>query len=209
MLLVGALVGCTGPGGPRGGGPLTYTPPTDATGDGATGSAESTGGLGSSSGGDTETSDTSDGGGSTGAGIDTGATTGAALMVECPPPGAMDCTPPPGPGCDLYGKIESCFVGKVATAVSETIAQNPTWFQEQESGETLVLPEFKDALVDTVVVKMQAERCTQRDPMDGDGVEIAVKADNTFQESFRLVTSGGAVRKGFGSYVGTCAPAFL
>jgi len=67
-----------------------------------------------------------------------------------------------------------------------------------------------DSYVNTVVDKMLANgRCAIRDPNDGQGWEVAVKHNNDFAESFRLIRSDGTARTGTGSYTATCAPAFF
>jgi hypothetical protein len=123
----------------------------------------------------------------------------------CPPDGALDCTP--GPGREACEKIESCFAGVVGSAVAATVAENPSWFEEVPEG-TSVLD--VDSFVNTVTAKVAAEGlCSIRDPNDALGLEVGVKHDNDYAESFRLVTSGGLVRYRGGSYTATCWPGWF
>jgi hypothetical protein len=148
-----------------------------------------------------------DGTGDDGSGSGTTAAddTAGGIVAMCPPQGAMNCAP--GPGRDACDKIQSCFAGQIATAVSATIMENPDWFQEVPEG-TMVLD--VDGYVNTVVDKMTAAgRCAIRDPNDGAGWEVAVKHDNAFAESFRLIRSDGTARTGTGSYTATCVPAWF
>lgn len=175
---------------------LTIAPGTESSTSGSTGS---TGDATTST---TTSTATTDGG--TTATAD-GSTTDQPPVAMCPPMGAQDCTP--GPGRESCAKIESCFAGQIATAVSATIMENPTWFEEIPEG-TMVLD--VDSFVNTVRDKMvDAGRCAIRDPNDALGYEVGVKHNNELAESFRLVTSGGLARKGTGSYTATCTPAWF
>ena len=197
--------GCGQPGDGRDSTPIaTFATVGD---DGAEGTASSSGDAAADS--TTAQPASSGDAGFTGSGSDTGApgdSTGAGPPIAtCPPGDPLDCTP--GPGRTVCEKIESCFAGLVGSAVQSTVDENPGWFQPVEGG-TEVLD--VDAFVTTVAEKVAAQgRCSIRDPNDALGLEVGVKNDNEYAESFRLVTSGGLVRFGGGSCTATCWPAWF
>ncbi len=120
-----------------------------------------------------------------------------------PPPPSGSPTPPPGGGaCVLKSAgATASFDSQVNSAINAYIAAHPSQFNGDQ-----VLAGNENAYVQGVaqIISSSGLQATQ-DPNASD--EIEVKRDDTFSDSYDILTSGGLVRRAPGAFTATCSPA--
>jgi hypothetical protein len=125
-----------------------------------------------------------------------------------PPPPSATCSPGTGTGSGSQCQRSSPqFLGDVDAAIDRLVEQHPELFDlrdQQGAGGYLVLDPIR--YHDGVVANLRAAGfCAQVFSYE----EIAVKRDNTFGEGYDILLSTNHIRRGEGSYRGTCAPAWF
>jgi hypothetical protein len=96
-------------------------------------------------------------------------------------------------------RTSPAFLADVDAAIVRVMAAHPSWF----AGNSLRIDwnTYYAAVVDEL---RSAGFCAMFD-----GEEIAIKNVNRFNEQYHVLTSGGVVRRGEGSYRATCFPAWF
>lgn len=125
-----------------------------------------------------------------------------------PPPPSATCSPGSGSGSgDQCQRSSPQFLGDVDAAINRLVEQHPELFDvndQQGAGGYLVLDPIR--YHDGVVANLRAAGfCAQVFSYE----EIAVKRDNTFGEGYDILLSSNHIRRGEGSYRGTCSPAWF
>jgi hypothetical protein len=128
-------------------------------------------------------------------------------IAPTPTPEPPGCGLPPGGGSGL-GCLRELPV--FALAVNEAIAkaqnEHPEYFDfSQHQGGLSYRVVARDAYVAEVVNNLKrAGLCALFD-----GIEVAVKNTNEYNEQYNIHTSQGFVRWGAGAYISTCRPAWF
>lgn len=129
-----------------------------------------------------------------------------------PPVAATPPPPDPFPGASSCGRIglgtdrytcreeAASFSAEVNAAIDELVAEKPGLFQNTELG--LQVKSSGQFYVGVIEKLDRKGLCAAFD-----GEEVGVKADNTFNDQYHLLTSRFIVRRGGSSYQTTCYPA--
>jgi hypothetical protein len=133
-----------------------------------------------------------------------------ATPTPTPTPSVPSATCSPGNGS---GSGNQCtrttpeLLGAVQAAIDDVIRQEPGIFDLNDraaSGSYRVLDETR--YHDAVVASLRSRGlCAEVMGYE----EIAVKRDNSFGEGYDILLSSGHIRRGEGSYRGTCRPAWF
>jgi len=125
-----------------------------------------------------------------------------------PPPAGGSCSPGPGTGAgNQCGQTSPAFLADVDAAIDATVSQHPELFDLGDvRGDRGYLVLDPRRYHDAVVASLRA-RGLCAEVMDYE--EIAVKGDNSFGEGYDIYLSSGHIRRGAGSYRGTCWPAWF
>jgi hypothetical protein len=122
---------------------------------------------------------------------------------------------PTPPGCGLQPGLGSgtgcrrelpAFAEDVNHAIAKAQNEHPAWFDfSQHQGGLSYRVLAKDEYIAAVVENLKWRGLCAFD----DGIEIAVKNSNSFNEQYNVETSQGFVRWGAGAYISTCRPAWF
>ena len=137
-----------------------------------------------------------------------------AAAVPSPTPAAPTPTPTP-PGCGLppgIGSGRGCrrelpqFAFDVNHAIAKAQNEHPEWFDfSRHQGGLSYRVLARDEYIAEVVANLELRGlCALYD-----GVEVAVKNSNSYNEQYNVHTSQGFVRWGAGAYISTCRPAWF
>ena len=132
-----------------------------------------------------------------------------------PTPAPPEPSPTPPVGCGLPPGIGSgtgcvrelpAFAFDVNHAIAKAQNEHPEWFDfNQHQGGLSYRVLDRDAYIAEVVANLKLRGlCALYD-----GVEVAVKNSNRFNEQYNVHTSQGFVRWGAGAYISTCRPAWF
>lgn len=138
-----------------------------------------------------------------------------AAPVPTPAPLPVEPSPAPPAGCGLPAGIGSgtgctrelpAFAFDVNHAIAKAQNEHPEWFDfNQHQGGLSYRVLHRDAYIAEVVLNLKLRGlCALYD-----GVEVAVKNSNRFNEQYNVHTSQGFVRWGAGAYISTCIPAWF
>jgi hypothetical protein len=125
-------------------------------------------------------------------------------------PSASSCKLGPGDPNSECAKTSARLTDAIFSAMDTLVAQKPQLFDQTPeagagTGQYLILD--REAYLNGVVTNLiAAGYCAERDPDDGAYERILVKNDNSFSDSFHVMTSSGFVRRN-GNYFETCMPA--
>jgi hypothetical protein len=124
-------------------------------------------------------------------------------------PAAQSCPLPAGTGsgtdCPF---VNPTFLREVEAALTAVVAENPQWFDLKKTRggcDNCYLVLQRDLYATRV-----AELIT-KDGICGhwDGLELAVKNTNAFNDQYAIIVSDNYIRRQFGSYRSTCRPAWF
>jgi hypothetical protein len=140
---------------------------------------------------------------------DTGPTP-APTPAPTPPPAPtpapnQSCTPGPGSGLNCP-RTSPSFLGEVTAAIDTLGQQQPDLFNfndQRGAGGWLVLDPVRYHWAVVEILNSRGLCATY------DGEEIAVKNGNGFSDQYDIHLSSGHVRRGDGSYMATCTPAWF
>jgi hypothetical protein len=128
----------------------------------------------------------------------------APAPTPTPVPGLASCTLPPPVGTPQCARTQSTFLRDLDEAVDLLAQQQPHIFNmsEQRGGggyKILSQGQFYLGVLHNLEAKGLCAFFA--------GEELQIKNSNNFDDAFDLVTGDGFVRRGEGSYRGTCVPA--
>ena len=124
------------------------------------------------------------------------------------PPASGDCSPGTGTGSgDQCRRVDPEFLDDVHAAIDRTVRQYPGMFDltdtSGEGGYRVLEPRrYHDLVVATLGAQGLCAAVMGYE-------EIAVKSNNNFGEGYDILLSSGHIRRGLGSYRGTCWPAWF
>lgn len=125
-----------------------------------------------------------------------------------PPPPSASCAPGNGTGeGNQCSREDPVFLGDVDAAIDEVVRRWPQLFDKtDERGPGGYLVRDPTRYHDLVVATLRERgRCAAIFEYE----EIAVKRDNSFGEGYDILLGTGHIRRGLGSYQGTCRPAWF
>jgi hypothetical protein len=122
-----------------------------------------------------------------------------------PPPSSSSCNlPPSNPANPQCARQSSSFLSQVELAIDRVTQAHPELF------------DFKDAKctncyfvkdINTYTAQVVKELGRQGLCAVWDGEEVGVKATNSANDQYDIITSSGYIRRGEGAYRSTCRPA--
>jgi hypothetical protein len=123
------------------------------------------------------------------------------------PLGPAGCGLPPGGGSGTGCRRElPAFAFDVNHAIAKAQNEHPEWFDfSQHQGGLSYRVLRRDDYIAEVVTNLKGRGLCAL----FDGVEVAVKNANDFNEQYNVHTSQGFVRWGAGAYISTCRPAWF
>ena len=128
-------------------------------------------------------------------------------IAPTPVPTPPGCGLPPGTGSGTGCRRElPAFALDVNHAIAKAQNEHPEWFDfSQHQGGLSYRVLRRDEYIAEVVTNLEWRGlCALYD-----GVEVAVKNANDYNEQYNVHTSQGFVRWGAGAYISTCRPAWF
>jgi hypothetical protein len=121
------------------------------------------------------------------------------------PPATSGCRLPRGTGTgEDCPRISPAFLGDVSGAIQQLIKDQPDLFIKKGCEGCYDVTDSGAYVSGVVQQLVRRGYCTAYD-----GLELAVKNTNDFNEQYAILSSGGSVRSGGESYRATCRPAWF
>jgi len=134
-----------------------------------------------------------------------------------PTPTAWVCPMGAGVGaenasCKMTHKYDDELFAAVRDAVWASQAQHPEWFIFYKDGTVKVNDKDRKAMFDFVVDTLNSKGyCALNDAhgQEGDGLEVAVKRNNGFNEQYKFWVTKGWIRVDRNMHIATCEPSWF
>jgi hypothetical protein len=124
-----------------------------------------------------------------------------------PPPAGSSCSlPPSNPSNPRCGKESPSFLNQLEDAITQVTTERPDLFDLKDKRcENCYRVKDVNSYIAAVMKRLGAKGlCTYFD-----GEEVQIKSTNNFNDGYDIITSDNYIRRGSGSYRGSCHPSWF